>query len=247
MEKKITLVARRAKRMGGALRNFPIFALCAVVSISVELFAWGAILTENVATVTILGQTVRLAFAEVAISTSFSLAALVLAASAAAFKADPRSDQRRRAFGAQFLAVCVLGAPVYYAGNALAYQSQLASWRAYSGSEAESADRGLANGESPDGLGVDSQVRAEAARRLRQGIRPERAEFDPLATLWVGLILGANMLAVRLGWRARPETPAEAKARVAALRAAKAKFTRERNKRARQDDDTNVAPFTRRA
>lgn len=245
MEKKITLVARRAKRLGVALRNLPIFALCAVVSISVEVFAWGAILTENVGTVTILGQTVRLAFAEVAISTSFSLAALVLAAAAAAQKADPRPDQRRRAFATQFLAVCVLLAPVYYAGQALAYQSQLASWRAYSGSEAERADRALAAGESPDGLGVDSQVRAEAARRLRQGARPERAEFDPLATLWIALILGSNMLAVRLGWRAKPETPAEAKARIAALRAAKAKDTRARNKRARQDDETNVAHFRR--
>lgn len=247
MNNNLSLVARRLKRLGGALRNLPIFALCAIVSISVEIFAWGAILGENVGTVTILGQTVRLAYAEVAISTSFSLAALVLAASAAAFKADPRPDQRRRAFGAQFLAVCVLAAPVYYAGNALAYQAQLASWRTYSGSEAERADRALAAGESPDGLGVDSMVRAEAARRLRQGIQPERAEFDPLSTLWIGLILGANMLAVRLGWRARPETPAEAKVRIAALRAAKAKDTRERNKRARQSDKTNVTALFRRA
>lgn len=239
MTNKIIPTPARLKRLGVALRNLPLFLLCAVVSISVEVFAWGSILTENASTVTILGSSVRLAYAEVAMSTSFSLAALVLAAAAAAFKADARSAQRRRAGAAQFLAVAVLMAPVYYAGNQIALGRQLDEWAAYSGSEAEAADRALAN--SPE---VDSLVRAQAAANLRQGIRPERADFDPLATAWVGLILGLNMLAVRLGWRARPETPAEAKARLAALRAAKAKQTRERNAR-KQDDETNVTQFRR--
>lgn len=241
MEKILQKFARRAKRLGNALRNSPLFVLCAVVSVSVEVFAWGSILSENKATVEILGLTIRLAFAEVAMSTAFSLAALVLAAAAAAHKADPRPDQRRRASGAQWLAIAILIVPVYYAGNAIAYQRQLDEWSAYSGSEAETMDRTLANGDSPDGLGVDSQVRAAAALRLRQGIRPERAEFDPLATLWIALILGSNMLAIRFGWRARPETPAEAKARIATLRAQKAKATREKNKR--ETDMTNVSPL----
>lgn len=227
MEKTLQTFARRAKRLGGALRNAPLFALCAVVSISVEVFAWGSILTENKATVEILGLTIRLAFAEVAMSTAFSLAALVLAAAAAKHKADPRPDQRKRAIFAQVLAIVVLCAPVYYAGNAIAYQRQLDDWSAYSGSQAEAADQKLANGESPDGLGVDSKERAAAALRLRQGIRPERAEFDPMATLWIGLILACNMLAVRFGWCAPPETPAQAKARLAAL----------------QNDMTNVSPL----
>lgn len=238
MTKNIIPTPARLKRLGVALQNIPLFSLCAVVSISVEVFAWGSILTENDAAVTILGFPVRLAYAEVAMSTAFSLAALVLAAAAASFKADARPAQRRRSGPAQFLAVVVLLAPVYYAGNQIAYNRQLDEWAAYSGSEAETADRTLANSAA-----VDSLVRAQAAANLRQGIRPERADFDPLATAWIALILGSNMLAIRFGWRARPETPAEAKARLSAMRAAKAKITRERNKRS--DDATNVTNFRR--
>ena len=108
MPESIIMLARRCKRAGLVLRNFPLFVLCAVVSISVEVFAWGSILAENHATVTLLGQTVRLGYAEVAMSTAFSLAALVLAAAAAAHRADPRPEQRRRAGGAQALAIAVL-------------------------------------------------------------------------------------------------------------------------------------------
>lgn len=234
-----TSLGRRFQRWSTALRNFPLFLLCATVSTSVEVFAWGSILSENAARVDILGVSVRLAYAEVAMSTAFSLAALVLAAAAASFKADPRPAQRRRAGAAQFLAVAVLIVPIYYAGLQVAYGRQLDEWAAYSGSEAEAADRELANGAM-----VDSLVRAQAAANLRQGIRPERADFDPLATAWIALILGSNMLAIRFGWRAKPETPAETKARLAAMRAAKAKNTREANRRAR-DDATNVTNFRR--
>ena len=238
MTNNLQTVARRFKRWAGSLRNLPLFALCAIVSVSVEVFAWGSILSENAATVELLGVTVRLAYAEVAMSTAFSLAALVLAASAAAFKADPRPSQRRRAGASQVLAIVVLIAPVYYAGSCLAMQRQLAVWSEYSGSVAEAADRDLAS--SPQ---VDSMVRAQAAANLRRGIKPERSEFDIGATLWIALLLGCNMSAIRFGWRARPETPAEAKARIAAMRVAKARHTREQNKR--EADPTNVTKFRR--
>lgn len=222
--------ASRLKRLSSLLRNAPLFLLCGVVSISVEVFAWGSILSENHATVEILGYSVRLAYAEVASSTAFSLLALVLAGAAAAYRADPRPAQRRRSGGAQLLAVLVLIAPVYYAGQCLAYQAQLAQWREYSGSAAEAADRAL----TADAA-VDSLVRAQAAANLRRGLRPERAEFDPIATAWIALLLGSNMLAIRLGWQARSETPAEAKQRLKAVAVAKARHTRERNKAAKQE------------
>lgn len=222
---------RRFKRLGQALRNAPLFALACVVSVSVETFAWGGILAENTASVSILGFDVRLAYAEVAMSTAFSLAALVLAASAAAQKSDPRPEQRRRAGASQMLALAVLIAPVYYAGNCLALNRQLADWSAYSGSDQHRAD--LRDSEDRS---IDSLARRDAANRLGRATRPERAEFDLLATLWVGLLLGSNMAAVRLGWRARPETPAEAKARQASERARKAWLTRERNKRPEGDN-----------
>lgn len=236
MNNNLTTIARRAKRLGNVLRNMPLFILCAAVSISVETFAWGGILAENEAVVVIAGQTVRLAYAEVVMSTAFSLVALVLAGAAAAQKADPRIEQRRRTFATQLLALAVLIAPVYYAGNCLALQRQTATWREYSGSVAETADRALAMDHM-----ADSAARADAAEALKQGIRPLRAEFDPAAFAWIALLLGCNMLAVRLGWRARAETPAEAKARAAALRAMKARYTRERNKGAQAlKPDANV-------
>lgn len=230
---------RALKRAPIALRNSPLFALATIVTLSVEAFAWGGILAENQATVEILGLSIRLAYAEVAMSTAFSLAALVLAAAAAAQKADPRADQRRRAGATQVLAILVLIAPIYYAGNCIALDRQLAAWEAYTGSDQHRAD--LRDSED---MMLDSVMRREAANRLGKAQRPERAEFDLGATLWIALILGCNMLAVRFGWRAKPETPAEAKARQKAQAVAKARITRERNKR-REDDKTNIFNFRR--
>lgn len=238
MTNKITLTPARLKRASVALRNAPIFVLTAAVSVSIETFAWGGILAENTATVEIAGFTIRLAYAEVVMSTAFSLAALMLAGAAAAQKADPRPEQRRRAWASQALALAVLIAPIYYAGNCIAMQSQLAAWREYKDSDQHRADLR----DSADMM-VDSIMRREAADRLGQAQRPERAEFDFFATAWVALLLGCNMLAVRLGWRAKPETPAEAKARQKADAVRKGRITRERNKF--RDDKTNVTSFRR--
>lgn len=210
-------------------RNVPLFALTGVVSLCIEAFAAGGILEVNTATVQIMGLTVHLAYAEAIMSVSMTLVALVLAGAAAAQKADQRPAQQARSGWTMLLSIAVLTAPIYYAGNCLAFQKQTADWREYHGSEAEAADRELAN--SP---AVDSLVRAQAAANLRKGVRPERAEFDPASTIWIAFLLGCNMLAVRFGWRAKPETPAEARARLQALRAAKAKATRERNAKTKQ-------------
>lgn len=241
MMKNIKLTPAKLKRVGEALRNAPLFVLAGAVSIAIEMFAAGGIFAENTATFVILGFTVRMAVAEAVMSISFSLAALVLAGAAAAQKADPRPDQRRRAGATQVLALLVLAAPVYYAGNALALNRQTAEWREYHGSAAEQADLAMAH----DTANVDSMVRQEAALRLRRGIKPERAEFDPASTAWIAFLLYCNMLAVRLGWRAKSETPAEAKARRTAQAAHKARMTRERNKRQKENDDTNVTSFRR--
>lgn len=227
MTKSLSLLARRVKRWAPALRNAPLYLIAGAVSVSIEVFAWGAILAENQARVEILGTQIRLGYAEVVMSTAFSLAALILSGAAAAFQADPRPQQRRRAGAAQCLAIMVLIAPVYYAGNCLAYQRQLAQWSEYSGSAAEAADRALTADR-----GADSRMRAQAAMNLRAGIRPERAEFDPAATAWIALLLGANMLAVRLGWRARRESPAEARERRLRERAAKSAWTKAQNAKA---------------
>lgn len=241
MEKIITSFARHSKRLAKSLRNAPLFALCAIVSISVEVFAWGGIIRENQATVDIFGLTVRLAYAEVAMSTAFSLAALVLAAAAAAHKADPRPAQRRRAAGAQWLAVIVLIAPIYYAGNCLALQATERDRAAYVGSDQHRADL-----RQSEDASLDSIAQRAASNRLGQANQVAAAKIEHLVSsiLWIALILGCNMAAIRVGWRPRPETPAEAKARIATLRALKAKATRERNKKERADA-SNVTQFRR--
>lgn len=234
--------ASQIRRAGMAMRNLPLFALASVVSLSVEIFAVGGILTENQATVTIAGLSVRLAYAEAAMSSAFSLAALVLAAAAASMKSDPRSQQRRRAGATQMLAVLVLIAPINYAARCSAMSAQNAERSAYVGTAQYQADLHDAN----DRTGAtDSMARRDAADRLGQANPVTHADllhFIP-SLGWIALILGCNMAAVRLGWRAKPETPAEAKARIAAQRAAKARHTRERNRR--ENDGTNVTELRR--
>lgn len=237
MTYNLSLTPARLKRVGVALRNAPIFLLTAAVSVSIETFAWGGILAENTATVEILGATIRLAYAEVVMSTAFSLAALMLAGAAAAQKADPRPEQKRRAWATQALAIAVLIAPIYYAGNCIALQNEVSAWREYQGSDQYRAD--LRDSED---MMLDSIMRREAANRLGKAQRPERADFNFFATAWVALLLGCNMLAVRLGYRAKPETPAEAKARQKAEAVRKGRATRERNK---HRDGTNVTEFRR--
>lgn len=236
-------IARRLKRLGSSAINLPLFCLAAVVSISVELFAWGGVFSANQATVSVAGTVIRLAWAEAAMSSAFSLAALSLAAAAASMKSDPRPQQKRRAGAAQALAVFVLIAPVFYAAQCSAMNTQNQERLAYVGSAQYQADLRDAN----DRTGMtDSQARRDAADRLGLAQAVTRADLPHLipAFLWISLILGSNMLAVRLGWRARPETPSEAKARLKAQSVAKAKHTREMNKRL-ANDATNVTKFRR--
>lgn len=232
-------IARRLKRLGNSAINLPLFLLAAIVSLSVEVFGWGGILTENQASVTIAGVSVRLAYAEVAMSSAFSLAALVLAAAAASMKSDPRLPQRRRSGAAQTLAVLVLIAPINYAAHCSAMAAQTAERNAYVGSAQYRADLQDANDRTGN---TDSMARRDAADRLGQANPVTHADLEHLipAMLWISLILGCNMAAVRLGWRAKPETPAEARARIAQQRAHKARLTREKNKQ-----ESNVTQFRR--
>jgi hypothetical protein len=227
MAKNITSAPRRFKRLSVELRNLPLAVLVVVISICIEVYATGGIFQQNTASVSIFGLGVALAPVEAAISLGLGLLSLWCAMTAAALRADPRSDQKARAFGAQALAFVLLCAPIYYAGNSFAFQRQLADYREYSGSEAERADRMLAFDD-----GADSRARGDAAESLKNGVEPQAARFDFLCTLWAAFLYVVNMAAARLGWRPRPETDAEAKAREAAVRAAKAAQTRERNKKA---------------
>ena len=217
---------RIPRRLREAWRNAPLFALTTIVALALASLEWSAIFAQNTAVLEIAGRAFRMAWSEAAISTALSLLGLVLGLSAAAMASDPRAGEKARAWGAQALAVGVLAVPGYYASLALALPAQVARADAYRASAAFEADRALA----ADRM-ADSRVRGDAAESLKQAIRPTRAAFDPFAAAWVALVLGANMLAARLGWRERPEKPAEARARVMLERIEKGRRTRERNRR----------------
>jgi hypothetical protein len=228
------------KRLLRKLRNAPLILVTTAVALAIEAFAAGGIFQENMATVTIAGLTVSLAYAEMIMSVSCSLGSLVLSAASAEQKADSRPEQNKRAAATQLLAIALLTAPVYYAGNELGRSVQVAAAHSYAGSSAEAADRAIAM--DPQ---ADSRERANAAESLKQAIVPAHAKFDLASTAWIAFLLGCNMSAMRLGYRVRPETPAEAKARLMKERVAKARKTRERNKR--EDDDTNVVHVGRKS
>ena len=204
------------RRLTALMRNAPLTVCCVTLSISLEAFAAFGIVSQ---TPGVFG------WFEAALCLSCGMASLALSGNATDLKRDPRPEVRRGAYGARIVALMLLVPSTYYVGQAFAYQKQMADWRAFHGSAEEAALSAIVHGQS--GEYVDSQVRLEAAAQLARGTKPERAEFDPLSTLWAGLILSLNCLAIGVGRKPRPETESEAKRRIAHARAMKAKATRE--------------------
>ena len=238
---KNMLSSAKLNKLAVALRNLPIFLLTGAVSLCVEVFGTGGIFASNPEIVNVAGVRIPLAWPEAIMSVSMTLIGLVLAGAAAAQKADPRKDERRRAGGTQVLAILVLIAPVFYAANALAMSHMREEQGAYLHSASYSADTATA----ADPM-ADHEDRAQARTNLIKAQRVTHADLEHLAPalLWIASLLGSNMLAVRLGWRAKPETAAQERSRLMAERTEKARRTRERNKHA---DGDNVTEFKRRA
>lgn len=228
-------LSTKIKRALQGYRNAPLYLATGVVAICVEFFSAGGISIENQATARIFGFSIPLAYPEMVLSVSMTLTSLMLMGAAASQKSDPRPAQQKRAGSTQTLAIVVLIAPVFYAGSCVALNTQTSEWQAYHGSAAERADEDLAAGRSADGRGVDSMVMQNAAEDLKEkGVRPVHPDLMHLipAMAWIALLLGCNMLAVRLGWRPKKETSREATARIYAERAAKAQATAEKNRKA---------------
>lgn len=192
---------RQARSFRDWLRNAPLFLLTGLVALAIEVFAAGGIFATNHAAVSIGPFQVHLAWAEAIMSASMTLVSLVLAGAAAAQKADPRQSQQRRAWRSQFLAICCLAAPVFYASSCLALNTQTAEADAFRGSAAERAD--LAIVADPQ---ADSVVKQNAADDLQRGMRPAHPDLAHLlpAMMWISFLLFGNMMAVRAGWRAKP-------------------------------------------
>lgn len=237
MTKPITM-QRSWQRFLVDWRNAPLFVLCCVVSVSIEVYATGGIFQMTTATVQIGPLSVPLAPVEALISFSCGLLAIWASMAAAKAKADPRPDQQARAFGARLLSLGLLVTPIYYAGNSFAFQKQLSSWSEYHGSAQETADMRQAQDRT-----LDSLSQRDAAYALQRSAKPQRAEFDFFCTLWAALLYGLNALAAGGCWLSKPETAAEAKRRIASERAKRAAQTRANNRKA-QDRAARKTPFS---
>lgn len=221
MTRKSTGPLAWAKRQAAAAliasRNAPLFVTTTTVSLAVDVFAWGGLFTLDKPTANIAGFTFSLAWPEAVLSTCMTIAAILLTGAAAAQKADQRRDQRKRAGATQALAMIVLCAPVFYAGQCLAVNDMRAERDAYVGSDQHQADQRAASDPS-----LDSYAQREAAERLGKATPVTTADAVHLApsVLWIAFLLGCNIAAVRFGWRAKPETEAEQQARLLVAKAA---------------------------
>lgn len=218
---------RRAQRALSSMRNAPLFVLCCIVSVSIEVYAAGGIFQQTTASVRVMGWNVALAPVEATISFSCGLLAIWASMAAAKAKTDPRPDQQSRAFGARLLSLGLLVTPIYYAGNSFAFQKQHGEWAQYHGSQQEAADLRQAQDHT-----LDSMAQRDAAFELRRSSEPQRADFDFFCTLWAAFLYGLNALAAGACWIAKPETAAEARRRQASDRAKRAAETRTKNRKA---------------
>lgn len=237
MSHHMTRFARRFKKWLGTTPELVLLAITVMVSISIEMIAWGGIFIQNHATFAIGPWTVQMAYLEGFLSLGLGLAALFVSKAASVCKADARREIASKAFGYRFVAFALLVAPIYYGGNAVAFNRQHADWQAYNGSEQHRADAAMAAD-----AGLDSMARRDAAYELRRAIEPTRAEFDVWSTAWIAFLYIANMLAAGVRFP-KPETEAQAKRRLAQERAAKGAETRKRKAREAVKVDRKVIPF----
>lgn len=218
------------KRLLRGMINLPLTLAQFAVLTCVELFTAGGIAQTTTEVVNILGFTVALAALEIGISYGSGVLSILGFQAGARLKADPRPEQRKRAGAANTVAVLLMAVPVVFFTNALAVQAQRAQRAEYIASEAYQADRQMAF----DGT-LDSMARADAADNLLRASEVKTARIDGV---WILAFGAAVFVYGALGWAGsaflitRAETPWEARERIRAERAAKAKATREANAKA---------------
>lgn len=245
----------RLRRLGGHMRNAPLALLGSGVVLALEIYSAGGIFQTVTAIVTVGGVRISLAAVQVAVSLGCGLLAFWGAMAAASFKSDPRKDQRRRAGGAQTLAVLISLIPIWFLGGAFAEQIEVGNAAHFRASAAYAAYARVAS--DPQ---ADSRASLEAANEMRDGEAPATPS-DNLgvfiaAVIGAGFVYSAVLAAAGVFWRARPESPAEANRRLQAIadaeaeakknaKAAKSAVTKAANKAAKQAGD-KVLAFGRR-
>lgn len=195
-----------------ALRNGPLIVLTFTVSLALEAFGWGYIFLTNHGHSNVLGVSVPLALVEAIIISATGLMALIASFVAAERRNDPRPEQRRKALGAQILAVALIVPPIGKAADSFAFPAQNDAAAAFATSDEAKALREII----ADPM-ADSPTKRDAAAELGRATAPTRARLDltwGASLLGAAFLYGVNMMAANLLWRAKPETPAERERRI---------------------------------
>lgn len=230
--------ARWRNKATVALRNAPVTVLGIAAVLAFEAYSAGGIFQTTTEHVDVLGWRLALAPIEAAGSLLCGLLAFFGAQQGAKMRSDPRPEVRSRAWLTTLLCIFLNFAPVTYLGSAFAFQAQTAQWKEYYGSEAHKADFAQAN--NPN---LDSLSQRDAAINLTKAQKPRTVKFDGLYItrwLWAAFLYGAVQIAAAAFWIPKPETPAEAKERIAKDRAARAAATKEANRKAAEQEQRRI-------
>jgi hypothetical protein len=224
-------IKRGSKKAGIACRNLPLTLTAMAILTCVELFTAGGIAQTTTETVSIFGYALSLAALEIGISYGSGILAIIGFGVAAELKSDPRPEQRDREANTFKAAIAALVIPIFFFTNALAVQVQRAQRLEYIGSERYEMHRAAALGQCLElALGeecyvsTEEQTKAQAELRTADEVKTARLDFA-----WACALLAAIFVYGVLGWakmafhKPRPETPWEAKERVAAQRRADAR------------------------
>lgn len=199
-----------------AFRNFPLIVTTVTVLLSLEGFGWSYLAQTN--------DTLHAVLMAVVVSGT-GLVGLIAAFVAAERRQDPRKEIRDTAGWAHTLAVVMMFPGMWLASDAIAFPGQIADARAYLASDEHKADL------AAQAVAQSQTELNEVAANLARGTIPARAQFDLGAFIAAVFIYLTNSSAAIALWRAKPETPAEAKRRATAERVEKARLTREANRR----------------
>lgn len=211
-----TNIARRKRAS-----NWPLFALASITALTTEALIAGLLWEYE--------PDHKIGVMYSILTGCMSLLGLIVSRGAAVLKADPRPEIAGKAFAARIVSLALIIPTVVVGGGAMAQKMEDRAAIEYASSQAYRDTVALARGDG------DERVKAQAALDEERAIRPSQVRMDDPA--YPGAILAFLALAllplaaVGSGQVFGAETPAQAKRRLAEVRAKKAAATREKNAR----------------
>lgn len=237
-------------------RNLPLTLTSFGILTCVEMFTAGGIVQTTTETVHLFGFAVALATLEIGLSYGCGILSILGSGSVAELRADPRPEHRARAKAARTVSTLLLVVPVVFFTNALAVQIQRSARLEYLASERYEIHRATALGQCLElaageecYVGPDEQARAQAELRAADEVKTARIDGA-----WFMCLMASIFVYGTLGWantalyKPRPETPWEAKERLAAERRERARRReaqkREEEARIARAGNVQRMPFT---